>query len=67
MNLCSDDLGVKKFRDFPDRPVVETLSFHCRGHRVEFLIRELRSYILRAATKKKKKREREKFHHQTIW
>ena len=51
-----DDLGVKKFWDFPGRPVVETLSFHCRGHGVEFLVRELRSYMLCAA-KKKKKRE----------
>ena len=60
MNLCLDDLGVKKFRDFPGGPEVETLSFHCRGHGVEFLFRELRSYMLCTATKKKKKNWRER-------
>ena len=32
------------FRDFPGGPVVRTLSFHCQGHRVQSLVRELRSH-----------------------
>ena len=39
---------IKKlyFRDFPGGPVAKTLHFQCRGSRILFLIRELRSHLL---------------------
>ena len=39
-------------RDFPGCPVVKTLSFQCRGARVQSLARELRSHMLCSTTNK---------------
>ena len=41
--------------------MVMTPGFHCRGHRVQFLVRQVRSSEVHgAARKKKKKRQNQK-------
>ena len=40
-------------KDFPGRPAVKTLHFHCRGHRFEFLVWVLRSHVPHTAQPKK--------------
>ena len=37
--------------DFPGDPVVKTLPYHCRGVRVQFLVREVRSHALQPKIK----------------
>ena len=41
-------------QDFPGSPVVKTLCFHCRGHRVRFLVWELRVHMPQGTAKEKK-------------
>ena len=64
-NKCSDTAPPKlsythseskgEQREFPGGPVVRTPSFHCRGARVQSLVREPRSRMPHGVAKKKKK------------
>lgn len=40
--------------------MVMTPGFHCRGHRVQFLVRQVRSSEVHGAARKKKKRQNQK-------
>lgn len=46
----------KELRDFPGILVVKTLRFHCRGHGVGCLVRELRSFMWHEMTPPQKKK-----------
>ena len=48
-----DNFPVRKGRDFPGGPVVETLCFHHRG--TGSLVRELRFCMLHVRARKKKR------------
>ena len=50
-------LKKKKKKEFPCGPVLRTLSFHCWGAQVQSLVGELRSWKLRGAAKKRKRKK----------
>ena len=50
----------QEISEFPGRPVVRTLRFHCQGPRFNPWIMELRSHKLCGAAKKKKKKRKSK-------
>ena len=55
-DVVYDKSGISQ--DFPGGPVVKILSYHCRGHRFESVVRKLRSHKPPGVAKKKEKEKK---------